>query len=315
MKAIFRKSTRILFGGLLLLVIGAAAVWISRPPDPEFEGKKLSQHLYVWARPTAPFGRRPTTAEVKELEKHNRAIMTAQIAVKELGPEAVPLLLSWLDGHEYPFQRKLTGYLRTNNIEMPFLTAPKRRLALMALQQVPQHATSGIPKLVELAIEDKERQLALSALGQILVGMEFDEQARMMEPAKADAEKLMASSDGHGNAWILERHLDPYGQIANLLNLESGSVPRQVAGAMFFRDRPVLPERVVPLLSQSLASTNRPLLESAARALGEYGSAAQSALPALCQLTNNSHRFVAIAAVNALTKIQTAKGSVPEKGN
>ena len=130
-------------------------------------------------------------------------------AIEQLGTNSLPLLLAWLDADEYVFKKKLSTYLQTNNIEMPFLTAPKRRLALMAFQQIPQHATSAIPKMIKLAIEDKERQLALSTLGQMLVRMPFDEQAKVLEGAKSYTEKLLTSMDERGNRWIFERHLYP----------------------------------------------------------------------------------------------------------
>ena len=88
--------------------------------------------------------------------------------------------------------------------------------------------------------------------------------------------------------------------------MESGQAPRQIAGAMFFREERILPERVVPLLSQSLASTNKALIEAAASALGEYGYKARSALPALSRLTNHPNRFVSGAAEKSVKKIQEA---------
>src|SRR5437016_2654938 len=78
----------------------------------------------------------------------------------------------------------------------------------------------------------------------------------------------------------------------------------------FFREKPLLAERVVPLLIAGLTSGNRELQEESAKALGSYRADATNAFPILSRLSTNRNRYVASAASNALFKFRTKRDDV-----
>lgn len=123
----------------------------------------------------------------------------------------------------------------------------------------------------------------------------------------ADCESLLRRLNHHPpSRYWSERYLDPTGCIRNLLHLESTNDAAKVGAAMLFRDSPVMPERVVPLLIKILTSSNRALLERSAQALGSYGAQSKPALPLLTNLSHHPRPAVSRAALSAIDRIENA---------
>ena len=73
----------------------------------------------------------------------------------------------------------------------------------------------------------------------------------------------------------------------------------------FFSQKPLMPERVIPLLVESVRRAEPTLCEQLCVTLGNYGGNAQVALPALRECLGSSQRqSVFIAASNAIAHIE-----------
>jgi len=98
--------------------------------------------------------------------------------------------------------------------------------------------------------------------------------------------------------------LDPDGTIVNLLYLESGIASEKPGAALYFRDKPRSPERVVPLLMTNLTlGGSGNLLRNLCDALAAYGTNATPALPQLTNLLTHPRPAVREAASNAVARI------------
>ncbi len=88
------------YAALLLAATAGMIRWQS-PPDPFYHGKRLSQYLYE-VRP----GLGPGVASAAAMADLSRRNREADEAVKALGPEALPLLISWMRA-EWGWREKL----------------------------------------------------------------------------------------------------------------------------------------------------------------------------------------------------------------
>jgi len=104
--------------------------------------------------------------------------------------------------------------------------------------------------------------------------------------------ELMTNLGTESSPWMADRladTLDPDYTLRNELLLRSGIPTRQSSAAQFFQTNPVKPERIIPLLSSCLASTNQNLVEQCAKALGAYGNAATNVPPDLKALQHHAN--------------------------
>ena len=100
---------------------------------------------------------------------------------------------------------------------------------------------------------------------------------------------------------------DPDFSRSNLHQLECGTEHERVAVASFFREKPVLPDPVLPLLIFNLISTNVLLVEESAKRLGSYGALASNSLPVLTNLLSHPKKYVHFAASNSIFRIQSVR--------
>ena len=283
----------------LLSAILAAAVMIAiwhRPPDPFYKGKRLSAHLYVRA---GTFGKLPPSAKDERL---HRNLIESQSALHALGTNALPLLSSWLLSNESALERKLADFLRKKKIDFPALTAPKQVIALQVLQENPALAAHLVPVILQIieAGLPQTRIRAAGLLAQVTIAASETERARILDLARPSAESIIQ----WGPNGTLDRYLDPEGIIGNLVNLQRDGDGAKIGAALFFRDRPILPERVVPLLTRTVISADRTLVNFSAQALGAYGTNAAAALSVLETLARHPNTAISNSAAAAVLQVK-----------
>jgi hypothetical protein len=230
---------------LALFMLGGALLWwcgCQIPSDPIYQGKALSAWLRTYA-PSSPF--QPHSPEWKQTDE----------AVRELGPNGLPLLLQMLRQRDSKFKLGLLAFAHQLGLakQLHLVPAAERNLeASRAFIALGDLARGAVPDLVKAYRENENvecRSAMADALGWIGPG------ARPAIPLLLEA-ATNANSKVRANAlWALgEIHAEP-----------------QVC---------------VPQLIQGLGDTNDWARMSAAHALGRFGTNAQSAVPALTGVTS-----------------------------
>jgi hypothetical protein len=98
--------------------------WITAPPDPIFEGQRLSSIL------NDAFLLHQTTLAAPSLAAQKTdPWRKCRAALKHLGTEASPLLTDWLHGEPTLLHKKIRGILLKNKIDFPFFTADRPQFA------------------------------------------------------------------------------------------------------------------------------------------------------------------------------------------
>jgi hypothetical protein len=331
---------------LSLSITLAIFYFAKQPHDPIYKGKRLSAHLLQGSptkgSPTQPlsFSTILNAAFSRRFASPEFAIRHAREPLTNLGPASIPLLEHWLDAPKSRFQSRLEEFAVRRNLPWERFYVDRQQIAFSALFMISSNAAQVTPKLVRFVHQgnDVQRRNAIELLSRILeTASETDRkwtatQCRVLfdsmlkegntrdvatlwllahlsqNYSESDKENLLRHivSLQDKAPWGIERLIDRHGLLRNLLHLESTNDAPKVGAAMLFTENPILAERVVPLLSQALLSSNRSLLERSAYALGQYGSDAKPALPFLSNLVNHPRPAVAKAVLAAIKKIEQA---------
>jgi len=316
---------------IVLLSIGAlglaAALLVlcyrfSLPPDPVIGELHFSEHLFrVYTRPPMPWTRQkraPTQAELAQFRSNTVSRSSSHHALRNVGPEVLPLISSWLATDPPAWKSNLQVRLQARGYEFPRLTANRRSIAWQFLAQHPVEIGPGtLPFFATVVSKGSQQDLfyASQAMSRLVLNtdrVDVEPTLRVLLPLYYKSQTL---SPAGGNpfadresiaAMSLYRcieQLDPQHLYRPLLILELGPTPDRVGASMNLADFPRFPERAIPLLMTNLGSTNRAVQQNCARALGKFGHQARPALPALTNLLTHPRAFVRLAASNAITSI------------
>src|SRR5262245_57816127 len=123
---------------LTLPAILLAYKFITRVPDPEYQGKKLSSYLSDALLASPP--RSPA--------QHAAAQQNAQAALRELGPRAVPFLANWLSEADSDLKRKARTFCNRLAIPCPHFFVDHSDSAALFLNAIPEHGAPIAPLLI-----------------------------------------------------------------------------------------------------------------------------------------------------------------------
>jgi hypothetical protein len=289
------KRRRILIPLVVVLLVLAWVVFGSGAGDgPVYEGRRLSRWVEILGR---AYAIRKTDPE-------------ADLAIQNIGTNAFPYLLQWIQSETTPARFRLPSSVRRYvsrhpTLEAALIPASELRLLgsihsfdllrsntpafvvdeLVRLMNAPQMQTAnratrvlarvgptGIPPLVAVLESPSHHMRRAVVLAAV----------RMEDPGPA-AEKLVPG---------LIESLKDDGNI--------GVAPEAAMGIGKFK---VLPRLSVPALARVLGVADPRLRCSAAWALGEFSADAAEAIPALTALRNDPDSNVRSAAESALLKI------------
>jgi hypothetical protein len=143
--------------------------WFTAPPDPIFEGQRLSSLLYDGSYPKPV----PSPAQKAETERKCRA------ALKHLGTEASPLLTDWLHDEPSLLRQKVRSILLKHKINFPFFTA-NRSQVVEVLFWMPEAAVAIAPALQQHIVKSDNRRAVELALSYARVFNSIDEPSRKL---------------------------------------------------------------------------------------------------------------------------------------
>ena len=126
----------VLMGVGFLLVLAAGGLWLSAPPDPVYKGKRLSQYLMeLYPVDYGPGNTKPRE-EIMAIEDRRGA---AQLALREMNGQVVPLLRKWIARPAATWRIKVAGFLEGAGLPPLGLGVDHQRLAYNAILTIPEH--------------------------------------------------------------------------------------------------------------------------------------------------------------------------------
>jgi hypothetical protein len=145
--------------------------WFTAPPDPTFEGQRLSSILNDAFYHSA-------SAATNAAQKAE-AWRKCGAALKHLGTEASPLLTDWLHGEPSVVHKKIRGILLRNKINFPFFTADRPQF-VEALFWIPEAAVAVAPALQQHIVKSDNHRAIQLALSYARVFNSIDEPSRKL---------------------------------------------------------------------------------------------------------------------------------------
>lgn len=281
----------------ILLLLGLAAVavvlvlcWPRGPQEPVYEGKRLTEWMENIGSLNAP-----------------EADRAARQALRAIGSNAVPWLLDQFDRRDSPLRVVLNALYdgpprSTPRYEMQ---THREQLVVTALSQLGPGAATALPGLAARLDDSPRRNAAawaMSACGTNALPF------LLRALASTNLQVAGASVTGLGH---LAR--EEVSAVPPLLQALQHSQARVRWGAAFQLGRTNLrPDLVTPALAQALSDGDAIVHLQAGEGLRRLSSNAQPALPVLLRLMTNSVSRVAVAASNAVFRIDPA--ALPPRG-
>jgi HEAT repeat protein len=252
-----RKRSHIALATLLLAMVGGIA-WLSLrtdAEDPVYQGKRLS----VWMG-----SNRYSMAQMLSPQ--------AEQAIRQLGTNAIPLLLRKLRTKASPFKDKLYALTQKQHVIKVSYTPAwfQHRHGAMGFRVLAADGKSAVPALIELYSQDNADIDALGCLS--------DSLAYIGPDAKAAVPALIHRL-GHTDDYVRFNAAFALGEIHSE------------------------PQVVVPALISGLSDQSHDVRGYAATALAMFGPEAKAALPALTQLLADSEASVRKSAKEAIDRI------------
>lgn len=280
-----RRIVLILFLGVTMLALVAWLLF--RSTEPEYQGKTLSR--WLWELEISP-----DTVSLSWRE--------SVLAIRAMGPEAVPTLLTMLQAEDSAWKIKTVNWAQ-ETLGLDFedsLAEVKRRRAVAGFRVLGHAAEPAIPQLAAL-VSDADfatASSALSALAEIggtntippLLAALTNVNPQVSVPAAAMLGSLR--SGGRAAVPVLVKALT------------DGDSGVRASAARALGEIALDPDRSVPALTQALSDTNGMVRFSAAIALGAFGTQAESALPVIRSLSPEGDEFARRALPRTAIRVQ-----------
>jgi hypothetical protein len=263
-------------------------------------------------------GKKFTAKEMALLQTNALQRGTSQMALRDAGPEVLPLITNWLTAERPTWKSNLQVRLAAKGYYFPRITEDRRLIAWKFLAHSGIEVSSDLlPFFATLTknatnVHRTELPYAGMVLGRMFrnaTNVNVEVALGALMPLKYQLWGTVPGPLLNGPSYLqqsVERYIDyvdPGRIYRPLCVLELGPEAERVGAAMELADYPRLAERAVPLLTANLGSTNRTVQENCAKALGRYGGKARMALPALTNLLEHPRERVRLAASNAIVEI------------
>lgn len=260
-----KKRFRIVFGILLLLVVGGIAWLTLRSSEPLYKGKPLSAWLEAFDKNYDFIG---------STENMDRGIEASE-AVRHIGTNAIPTLLRRLRAKDNPLADRLYALAQKQHfVAVEHVPAYLRRTeGRSGFRVLGPEGRAAVPALMKLygSVSPECRPCIAATLGGI--GPDAKRAVPLLIRGLAETNTF------HGEVEAPEA--------ANAL----GKIHSE-------------PQLAVPALIKCLGNQNPIMRWEAAGALGNFGAEAKSAVPALLKLLNDSVPYVSRAARGSLDDIE-----------
>lgn len=284
--------------------------------DVIHHGIPLSEHLII-VHSSFVQGAQCTPEQVKASKQ----------ALHELGSRCVPLLQGWLQEETPQWQIELYRFTKRFGINIRFLPpADRRTIACRAILvgRLGEGLSPLFPILARATTNSNgsfafEAAMALDKVSwdQKVPPDEVEKYQEIFRKSLVHLENL--AKNGLGDAQVKSRQqslkhairaCDPFGYYADgsyalLQDMKSSPLEGQIKPLRILSRRKRFPEEVEPFLLAHLRSTNLAAIQGAARSAGNYGIAAEYALPDLEKLAQHEDPSIQSTASNAIGRIRT----------
>lgn len=271
----------------LVVLVGLATIWFWRSSEPSYQGKRLSEWLKDFDKPYA------TTFIVSFYDMPKDALE----AIRAMGTNSLPTLLRHIQAHDSLAVEKLYDLWDKQSV-IEFRPTPAtviQRRASIALAALGPKALPALPRLERMLNDERTLRpvsLALAYMGK-------------------DGVQVLTNALTNPNPVVRRECLEA------LSNVQTGGEVAMPVLLSSLRDNdPVIqgwaalalavirsePSRAVPALTELLGRTNSARHEVII-ALGQYGSAAKSAVPELLDCLLADDLMTRGAARRALQRI------------
>jgi hypothetical protein len=187
-----RKLAAVALILLGLILASLAWFWITAPADPVYNGIRLSRHLYR-SYGSAP-GRRYEWPELIALRQE------CDLALKQLGPKAGPLLTAWIENRPSPLREKLCDLLKKKRIDWPYLTADRQGIVESLFFNTPAAAVPLAEAFQWQILNGEPRDASRSASLLMFVINSVDEPSRKLIASRSQefAVRLLDQFEAQG---------------------------------------------------------------------------------------------------------------------
>jgi len=250
------RKRYVLLIAILLLAFAAGLAWqLSQPREPMYEGRPLSYWLEGYN-----FDSRTETSE-----------QSADLAMREIGTNAIPTLLRMLQESDSPLKVKFFALVeRQSLIKVRHVTAVERNYsAFKGFESLGASARVAVPVLIQIYgrnNSDETRIFTACSLGAI-------------GPAAKAAVPILLSGLMATNPAVR------FNAVLALGKIHSDA------------------EMVLPYLTNALSDTNRSVRAFAFEALGDFGADAKPTVPLLIKFLNDPDPHLRKYALSALKQI------------
>lgn len=281
------KHPRIAIVLLLVAMLGCAAWFTLRSPEPEYQGKKLS--VWLWELEVSP-------------DTVSRSWKESVQAIRAMGTNTLPWLLARLPARDSPMKIQTVGWVQdTLGLDLEdSLAEVQRRRALVGFRVLGSAAEPAIPQLAALvsAADGETASNALLALA--VIGGPRTLAPLLAALTNGNPSVSIPAAGTLGSLRSRARAAGP----ALLSALASDNAALRATAARALGDIGLDPERTVPALSRALADTNNQVRLAAAVALGQFGKRAEAALPMVRSLSAEGDEFASRALTRAVARLQ-----------
>lgn len=279
-----RRRRSLLFLVACLLVIFTTALLWTGQKEPEYQGRKLSEWLIL--------SRRSVVATVNSPSPE-----AAENAVHQIGTNAIPCLLRWLQHRNPPWRERMWEQIapvafrivgRSATYKFILHLDYQQEMAQWGFEILGEDAQSAVPELERVLNSHRDYSgnaiRALSSVGtaglrpllNVITNRSSDSISRLNSIAMVGCMDRIGTNAAPAVPVLMEYLEDP----------EVGPYAVNALGKLGLRS-----EVCVPALVRSLSPTNAELCLNAIRALGNFGARAQEAVPALERMLSEPEDF------------------------
>ena len=152
----------------IFLVLVLAGLWVSAPPNPISQGKKLSEHLEGLKHPIPA----ATAVTRWEMEAYSERVKVTGAVLRELGPGCVPLIREYLKAPA-AWRGKLADVLEKAGLPTFDLRVNRQEIGCLAARQIPE-LTGGLIMDVYACRTNADPMVAMQARNAFSIMLEHE---------------------------------------------------------------------------------------------------------------------------------------------